>query len=289
MIPTTYSLRSSLARACSSRPGVGLEDDLGDPVAVAEVDEEQPAEVAPGVDPAVQDDMLPDVVGGQVAASMSSFEEHDQRRETREFSPIALVATITLLAANRQGVEDSDTAGVVEFIATEVAAQYRGRLHRGGWPDAGLRRRQGDASEAVSLLPPGYGVKPAVHAAPGEGRGVGRKVVGTVVVFDPGAKPLGRMGQPIGLEPGGVLIEWLVQVFRSEERDVAELDGKGIEGALGWRRRGGPSGRGRRRARSGRPPTCSGSRADRGSARGGRSSDRSSRRVGRRVALKGRS
>ena len=35
---------------------VGLEDDLGDSVAVAQVDEDQPAEVAIGVDPAIQDD-----------------------------------------------------------------------------------------------------------------------------------------------------------------------------------------------------------------------------------------
>ena len=54
--------------------GVGLEDDLSDPVAVAKVDEEQAAEVAPGVDPAVQHDLLSDVLGGQVAASMSSFQ-----------------------------------------------------------------------------------------------------------------------------------------------------------------------------------------------------------------------
>ena len=38
--------------------GLGLEDDLGDAVAVAQVDEDQAAEVAPGVHPAVQDDRL---------------------------------------------------------------------------------------------------------------------------------------------------------------------------------------------------------------------------------------
>ena len=66
-----------------------------------------------------------------------------------------------------------------------------------------------------------------------KGRGVGRKVIGTVVVFDPGAKPLGCMGQSIRLEPVGVLIEWLVQMFRSEEWDVAVLDREGVEGTLG--------------------------------------------------------
>ena len=38
--------------------GFGLEDDLGDPVTVAQIDEHQAAEVAPGVHPAVQDDGL---------------------------------------------------------------------------------------------------------------------------------------------------------------------------------------------------------------------------------------
>ena len=38
--------------------GVGLEDDLGDAITVAQVDEDQAAEVAPGVDPAVQDDRI---------------------------------------------------------------------------------------------------------------------------------------------------------------------------------------------------------------------------------------
>ena len=56
MMPTTYSLRSSLAARLELLAGVGLEDDLGDAVPVAQVDEDQAAEVAIGVDPAVQDD-----------------------------------------------------------------------------------------------------------------------------------------------------------------------------------------------------------------------------------------
>ncbi len=64
-MPTTNSLRSSLAACLELLAGVGLEDDLGDAVAVAQVDEDQPAEVAIGIDPAVQDDRFSHVVGGQ--------------------------------------------------------------------------------------------------------------------------------------------------------------------------------------------------------------------------------
>ena len=56
--------------------GVGLEDDLGDPVAVAQVDEDQPAEIAPGVHPAVEHNGLPDMVLRQFAAGMSPFQQH---------------------------------------------------------------------------------------------------------------------------------------------------------------------------------------------------------------------
>lgn len=54
--------------------GVGLEDDLGDAIAVAQVDEEQAAEISPGVDPAVQDNLLSNVLDGQVTARMSSLQ-----------------------------------------------------------------------------------------------------------------------------------------------------------------------------------------------------------------------
>ena len=68
-------LVAELARRAPGAPaGLGLEDDLGQAVAVAEVDEDQPAEVAPGVHPAVEDDRLPDVVGRQFAAGMCPFE-----------------------------------------------------------------------------------------------------------------------------------------------------------------------------------------------------------------------
>ena len=84
MIADDVLVAQLAARRLKRRAGVGLEDDLGDPVAVAEVDEDQPAEVAPGVDPAVEDDGLPDVVGGQVTAGMSSFQQHGgYSRKTR--------------------------------------------------------------------------------------------------------------------------------------------------------------------------------------------------------------
>ena len=77
LTPMTYSLRSSWARRLELGAGLGLEDDLGDAVAVAEVDEDQAAEVAPGVHPAVQDDGLSHVVDRQFTAGMRSFVEHD--------------------------------------------------------------------------------------------------------------------------------------------------------------------------------------------------------------------
>ncbi len=55
-------------------PSVRFENNLCDSIAIAEIDEEQAAEVAPGVNPAVDHDVLPDMLGGQVATRMSSFQ-----------------------------------------------------------------------------------------------------------------------------------------------------------------------------------------------------------------------
>jgi hypothetical protein len=80
-------------------PHVRLEDDLGDAIPVAKINEQKAPEVAPGVDPAVQDDSISDVLSRQLATGMCSFEEH---RST----------TIRPGFENRQGVECSDTACV---------------------------------------------------------------------------------------------------------------------------------------------------------------------------------
>ena len=56
----------------------GLEDALSQAVAVANINEDQAAEVAPGVHPAIEDDRLADVFERQIAAGMSPF-EHDRR------------------------------------------------------------------------------------------------------------------------------------------------------------------------------------------------------------------
>ena len=64
------------------RAVAGFEDDLGQAVAVAEVDEDQAAVVAPGVDPAVEDDFQADVGPGQGAAGLGPF-EHGGRRVYR--------------------------------------------------------------------------------------------------------------------------------------------------------------------------------------------------------------
>jgi hypothetical protein len=60
-------------------PGLGLEDALGQAVAVAQVDEDEPAEVAPGVHPAVEGYGLAHVVERQIAAGVCPF-EHGSRR-----------------------------------------------------------------------------------------------------------------------------------------------------------------------------------------------------------------
>ena len=203
---------------------------------------------------------------------MRSFVEHDFDVEQQDdFGLFASVVTIPLPAGNRQGVEDSDTAGIdrvhrgrsyppsIEVGCTAAGGQMLGF--------AGVRAmlpRLCCCCRAVTVSSP-----PCTRPR-AKGRGVGRKVIGTVVVFDPGAKPLGCMGQSIRLEPGGVLIEWLVQMFRPDEWDVAVLDREGLEGPLRCAPHGGPSGRGRRQARSDQPPTCSGSEADTRSARVGR-------------------
>ena len=64
-------------------------------------------------------------------------------------------------------------------------------------------------------------------------RWVRARVVRSIVVLDPGAKPLGRVGELIGLEPGGVFVERLVQMLGAAERNVAKLDRKGSLGLLG--------------------------------------------------------
>ena len=56
--------------------GVGLEDHLGDPVAVAQVDEDEAAEIAPGVHPAVEHNGMPDMILRQFSAGVSPFQQH---------------------------------------------------------------------------------------------------------------------------------------------------------------------------------------------------------------------
>ena len=104
--------------------GLGLEDDLGDAVAVAQVDEDQAAEVAPGVHPAVQDDGISHVVYRQFTAGMRSFVEHDLAIGKQDDSAYVLRSiTIPLPDEKRQAIEDSDT------IATpRVRRGHAGRL-----------------------------------------------------------------------------------------------------------------------------------------------------------------
>ena len=49
--------------------GLGVDDDLGDAVAIAQVDEDQLAHVAPAIDPARERDLAPSMLGARVTAS----------------------------------------------------------------------------------------------------------------------------------------------------------------------------------------------------------------------------
>ena len=61
-MPTQYSSRSCPASVVHLGADVLLEHHLGDPLAVAQVDEDRAAVVAPVVHPAEEDDLLADVV-----------------------------------------------------------------------------------------------------------------------------------------------------------------------------------------------------------------------------------
>ena len=71
---TTHSLRRAAARSKSSLGKVGgVKDGLGAAFAVADVNEDQAAQVAPGMDPAGEDDGLSDVCRAQLVAMMGAF------------------------------------------------------------------------------------------------------------------------------------------------------------------------------------------------------------------------
>ena len=109
LTPTTYSLRSSLPLGLKALAGIRLEDDLGNAVAIAEVNEGQTAEVPSSVHPAVQDHRFPDVFAGQFTARMRSFVEHEFHQKNRTNSgERRRAATILRPAGNRQGIEDWD-------------------------------------------------------------------------------------------------------------------------------------------------------------------------------------
>jgi hypothetical protein len=49
---------------------VGVEDDLGQPVAVAEIDKDESAVIAPSVNPTAERDVTPGMIAAQIAARM---------------------------------------------------------------------------------------------------------------------------------------------------------------------------------------------------------------------------
>ncbi len=70
---STNSLRTSSATLMGVGAQVRVEGQLGEAVAVAQVDEDQPAMVAAAQDPAHQDDVLTDLFLAQFAAEMGAF------------------------------------------------------------------------------------------------------------------------------------------------------------------------------------------------------------------------
>ena len=54
-----HSRRSALERACGVGAGLGIEDDLGDALAIAQVDEDAAAVIAAVLNPAEEHDRLP--------------------------------------------------------------------------------------------------------------------------------------------------------------------------------------------------------------------------------------
>jgi hypothetical protein len=73
-----HSRRRVPARAWASGR-CRLEDDLGEALAIAEVDEDGAAMVAAVLDPAEQDDGLADVAGGELATGVSALDLGDER------------------------------------------------------------------------------------------------------------------------------------------------------------------------------------------------------------------
>jgi hypothetical protein len=73
VIASTYSLRTACARSSSSASILLIEDDLGDPFAIAQVQEEHRTVITIAVDPAHQRDGLSYVFPAECAAMMRPF------------------------------------------------------------------------------------------------------------------------------------------------------------------------------------------------------------------------
>jgi hypothetical protein len=93
---TTHSFRSACGAKAPRR--VGFDHDLGHALAVAEVEEDEAAEVAAAVDPALQDDGLALVLGAQGAAGVrTSHGQSSQGRAGRgRIGPVGSGAVRTL-------------------------------------------------------------------------------------------------------------------------------------------------------------------------------------------------
>ena len=75
-LPVNVTTHSERALSARERRRIRLDHALGDAIMVAQVDEHQPAMVAPAVDPAGQPDGLSDIVLAKLAASMGAIGVH---------------------------------------------------------------------------------------------------------------------------------------------------------------------------------------------------------------------
>ena len=77
-MPTPTRSASPRRASCASFDDVGIEDDLRDAVAVAQVDEDAAAVVAAARDPAEEHDLFADVGRAQVAAAVGALQLVDE-------------------------------------------------------------------------------------------------------------------------------------------------------------------------------------------------------------------
>ena len=165
---STYSLRTSLAIAWASGAISGLKTTWVKPIAVAQVDEDQAAEIAPAVDPAVEDDFSPASSRRERAAGQLAESPTGRRRTRHGHGQILLRSRSIASTSGHQyrdtrrldcAVERSSAGSGSSPCADRAAigsAQLRSPIlrraagsHRGAATSAILRRGRHRARQAI--------------------------------------------------------------------------------------------------------------------------------------------